>query len=160
MVLFPLKNGKNGIFEKFGYEMCKLIVWKLKNQFLTINTTSINDLCERNTFIWQNVAWKYHFCQGFKCKKIFPCHGKKLRTIKYQSKTAGILIKCSPISTTTLIRVTAIFDEFLRVLNFFYFQKKWFLAIFGLCLTQIWPPNSHKKYYFACKSSYSSCGIV
>ena len=48
MVLFPLKNGKNDIFEKLGYEMCKIIVLKLKKQFLIINTTSIHDLFERN----------------------------------------------------------------------------------------------------------------
>ena len=84
---------------------------------------------------------KIFFFQGFKCKKLVSCHRKKLRTIKYQSKTAGILIKCSPISSTTLIRVTAIFDEILRVLNFFLLSE---LVVFG----HFWPmfdPNMAPK---------------
>ena len=71
MVLFPLKKWKNDIFEKLGYEMCKIIVLKLKKQFLIINTTSIHDLFERNTFIWQNFAGKIIFFKVLSAKKYF-----------------------------------------------------------------------------------------
>ena len=71
MVLFPLKNGKNYIFEKLGYEMCKIIVLKLKKQFLIINTTSIHDLFERNNLYGKIVLENIIFFKVLSAKNYF-----------------------------------------------------------------------------------------
>ena len=71
MVLFPLKNGKNYIFEKLGYEMYKIIVLKLKKQFLIINTTSMHDLFERNNFYGKIVLENIIFFKVLSAKKYF-----------------------------------------------------------------------------------------